>query len=115
MRPSPDDPLLFAKHPEVYAKSALATANGWVTWSGGPGLAVKRALKPLAATRALTYVLTRGLGIAERLHAPQALLDRGYRAAVALAIFKGWREGPQRADAATPIGSDRGFVEEARA
>ena len=97
-----DGPLLFAKHPEVYAGSALAKENGPIARSDGALLAAKKRLKLVASSRPARSALQRTLRAAERLNAPQPVLNLGYRAAIGLAIFRGWREGLRQGEIQAP-------------
>jgi GT2 family glycosyltransferase len=91
-----DTPLLCAKYPEVHGRSSLAIENGPASPRDSVRLRCKKAVKALFATRPGRRAVRRLIAIGERLRAPEPLLRWGYRVAIGLAIFRGWRDGMAR-------------------
>ena len=109
-----DTVLLCALHPDLHGGSPLIRANGPVARGDGPGLVAKKLAKAALSRPRPRAALERSLVAAERLRVPEPVLRRGFTAAIALAIFRGWREGLRAgattrapATAGAPATSDR--------
>ena len=91
---SVSDVLLFRKYGEQSPRANLIRANA--PWTAGPRTArraARVAAKTLLANKPARALLARACGVADRLAPDSALSRRLYDAAVAVAIFRGVRQG----------------------
>jgi GT2 family glycosyltransferase len=88
-----DTVLLAMKYPELHGQSALARANGPVTLRDSPGLVLKKCVKLFLCYRPIERALHELIRRAEGLGLSQSVLWSGYRLAIGVAIFRGWRRG----------------------
>lgn len=82
----------YAEHGPV----PLMSANGPISRQDAPSLILRKGLKALLAVPPVQGFLHTLTHIGERVGLPDPMLARGYRLLIALAIFRGWREGLQR-------------------
>jgi GT2 family glycosyltransferase len=105
--------LLWQKSGEDGPRTALVRENAPVAWGRDPSrLVAKKAVKAALATRPGRWGVHAGCRLAERLAPDTRWSRRFYDAAVAIAIFRGVREGLRRygpravnAEAPVPMGS----------
>jgi GT2 family glycosyltransferase len=91
------DVLLWRKYGEESPRARLVRENAGMEWGpDGPGLAAKKALKGLLATSPVRAVVRSAATLAERIAPDSRWSHRAYEATVALAIFRGVREGLRR-------------------
>lgn len=91
---SVSDVLLFRKYGEDSPRAQLIRANApWVAGPRTPARAARVVAKAVLATPPARALLTRVSHIADRLAPDSSLSRRLYDAAVAVAIFRGVREG----------------------
>jgi GT2 family glycosyltransferase len=88
-----DTVALCAKTPELHGAAPIARVNGPISRTDGIQLALKKMLKKLLVRRWGEKAVAHAIGRAELLPVPEPLLRRGYRLAISLATFRGWRAG----------------------
>jgi GT2 family glycosyltransferase len=88
-----DTVRLLRKLPEVHGGAPIARVNGYMSWSDGPSLLARKAVKRVLSTGVGLAVVARLIALAERLRLPDRWLAVGYRALIGLHIFRGGREG----------------------
>jgi GT2 family glycosyltransferase len=107
------DALLWVKYGDVCFRARLVSENAPIAWGRDPAqLVVKKAVKSALSSRLGRWSVLVGCGLAERLAPDTRWSRRFYDAAVAIAIFRGVREGLRRygtravnAEAPVPTGS----------
>ena len=92
-RGASDTVALCAKTPELHGAAPIARVNGQVSRADGVQLALKKVVKSLLVRTCPNDLIAHAIGRAERLPVPESLLRRGYRLAISLAMFRGWRAG----------------------
>jgi GT2 family glycosyltransferase len=98
------DVLLWAKWGAASPRAGLVRENGPVRWSAdGPRLVAKKLAKWLLARRPGRAVVHGTARVLERVVPDGRLCRAAYRTAVALAIFRGVREGFRRYRPAAPV------------
>lgn len=90
------DVLLWTKYGERSPRLAVVRENGPIARGDGMGRALKKAVKLGLATAPGRALLGAACKLAERVRPDGALSRRAYDAAVAVAIFRGVREGHAR-------------------
>lgn len=91
------DVLLFQKYREASPRARLVRENGPIRWSRDfPWLALKKALKRGLASASGQRMVRACCRASERFAPDSRLTWRAYEAAVALAIFRGVRDGVER-------------------
>lgn len=90
------DVLLWRKYGEGSPRRVVIHRNGPVRWSDGPTLIWKKGAKRILATPPGARLITALCGAAERIMPDSPLSHRAYDIAVAVAIFRGVREGMVR-------------------
>ena len=92
-RGAADTVRLCAKHPARHGRAPVVRVNGRLSRRDGVVLSLRKVAKSVLARPAPTLVMMRAIALAECRHVPDRWLFRAYRAAIGLAIFRGWREG----------------------
>jgi GT2 family glycosyltransferase len=90
------DVRLWRLHGAASPRAGLVAANAPIAPGDGPGRIARKAGKALLATPPGRWLLAALAALAERVAPDRALARRAYDAAVAVAIFRGVREGLAR-------------------
>jgi GT2 family glycosyltransferase len=88
-----DTVALCAKTPELHGAAPITRVNGPISRTDGVPLVLKKMVKSMLVRRCRDKAVAHAVGRAEHLPVPEPLLRRGYRLAISLAIFRGWRAG----------------------
>ena len=92
-RGASDTVACVRRSPELHGAAPIARVNGQVSRADGVQLALKKLVKSLLVRTCPNDLIAHAIGRAERLPVPEPLLRRGYRLAISLAMFRGWRAG----------------------
>ena len=92
-RGAQDTVFFCAKYPAIHGGAAIARVNGYVSFSDGPALIIKKIAKKMLATRPIVALIEKTILLAERFGMPDSALWNLYRVLIGLYIFRGWREG----------------------
>ncbi len=95
-RGASDTALFVALHGGPHRDSPIARVNGRLTRKDSLPLTTAKLAKSALANPPCMNILGRLLAATEKAGAPDAVLTRGYRLAISLAIFRGWRTGLRR-------------------
>jgi glycosyltransferase involved in cell wall biosynthesis len=99
------DVLLWRKYGEQSPRRTVIHRNGPLRWSDGPSLLWKKTAKRFLATRLGSQLLAAFCSAAERLAPGSRFNHWAYDIAVAVAIFRGVREGMARFPGPPPGGA----------
>jgi glycosyltransferase involved in cell wall biosynthesis len=81
------------KYPHIHGNAPHVKINGYIRSGDGVRLTCRKLAKRALAFAPVTALLEGTIGLAERLRCPDKVLHRLYSVAVAVYLFRGWRDG----------------------
>lgn len=88
-----DTASLCDKYPELHGWAQIVTVNSYIDLRDGPGLVLRKLLKQILATSAMTQLLETLIRLAEMKGMGDRPLNRLYRLLIGLYTFRGFRQG----------------------